>query len=191
MRVPKIVGIPVYPPNGNFKRNNDDKAADFRVIFGYLHLPPRHICDESLTSLVTVKQRIQLKLPYDSGSPWGVDMRKLGCERLAHFLGKEVALWLTRDKKRNPSPKIVQKHPLFDDIPVSIFSGRAGSSKVNIIAAKIAMLKNGREREINHDQPLDLGFPGSFLTCKVKLVYNPINSICILPMNHRDKRSTP
>jgi hypothetical protein len=28
-----------------------------------------------------------------------------------------------------------------------------------------------------NDQPLDL-----------KLVYNPINSICILPMNHRDKQ---
>ena len=34
------------------------------------------------------------------------------------------------------------------------------------------------EREINHDQPL--GFPGSFLTYKVQLVYNPINSIYIL-----------
>ena len=109
--------------------------------------------------MVTVKQRIQLKLPYDFGSPWRVDMRKLGCERLAHCLGKEVALWLTRDKKRNPSPKIVQKHPLFDDIPVSIVSGRAGSSKVNIIAANIAMLKNGRER----DKPwstLGFGVPG-------------------------------
>ena len=114
--------------------------------------------DEPTKRVVTVKQRIQLKLPYDFGSPWRVDMRKLGWERLAHCLGKEVALWLTRDKKRNPSPKIVQKHPLFDDIPVSIVSGRAGSSKVNIIAANIAMLKNGREREINHDQWSTLGF---------------------------------
>ena len=41
-------GIPVYRPNGNFKRNNDDKAADFRGTFGYLHLLPCHIYDENL-----------------------------------------------------------------------------------------------------------------------------------------------